>query len=105
MERVAIIARLKPGAETRAAALIAAGPPFDPEGSGFERHCVYLSATEVVFVFEAPEVEWLVDALVDDPFHWMLDEAIDKWEPLIDGPPRIARNVFSWERRAAEHVG
>jgi hypothetical protein len=105
MERVAIIARLKPGAEPRAAELISAGPPFDPEGSGFERQSVYLSASEVMFVFEAHEVEWLVDALIDEPFHWMLDEAIDKWRPLVDGPPRIAREVFSWERSPVERVG
>ena len=105
MERVAIVARLRPGAQPRAAELISAGPPFDPGGSGFERHCVYLSATEVVFVFEAHEVEWLVDALVDEPFTWMLDEAMDKWEPLVDGPPRIARDVFSWEKHGDDHVG
>ena len=29
-------------------------------------------ATEVVFVFEAHEVEWLVTALVEDPFQWMM---------------------------------
>jgi hypothetical protein len=105
MERVAIIARLKAGAEPRAAELISAGPPFDPEGSGFERHSVYLSASEVAFVFEAHEVEWLVDALIDEPFHWMLDKAIDEWRPLVAGPPRIARNVFSWQRSSVERAG
>jgi hypothetical protein len=105
VERIAIIARLESGAEPRAAELISAGPPFDPEGSGFERHSVYLSASEVVFVFEGREVEWLVDALIDEPFHWMLDKAIDKWRPLVDGPPRIARSVFSWERSPVERAG
>ena len=105
MERVAIIVRLKPGAETRAAELISAGPPFDPEASGFERHTVFLSATEVMFVFEAHQVEWLVDALVDEPFHWMLAEAMEAWRPLVDGPPRIAREVFSWARHSAEQAG
>ena len=101
MERVGIIARLKPGAEQRAAELISTGPPFDPKESGFERHYVYLSASEIAFVFEADEVEWLIDALLDDPFHWMLDEAIENWRPLVDGPPRIAREVFHWERSPA----
>ncbi len=103
--RIAIIARLIPGAEPRAAELISAGPPFDPHERGFERHSVYLSATEVMFVFEGHEVEWLVDALVDEPFHWMLDEALDKWRPIVEGPPRIAREVFSWERPPAQQVG
>ena len=58
-----------------------------------------------MFVFEGHEVEWLVDALVDEPFHWMLDEALDKWRPIVEGPPRIAREVFSWERPPAQQVG
>ena len=55
MQRIAIVARLKPGAEERAAELIEGGPPFDARARGFERHAVYLSADEIVFVFEGPE--------------------------------------------------
>jgi hypothetical protein len=51
MEQLAIVARLKSGAEPRARELIASGPPFDPAESGFDRHAVYLSVDEVVFVF------------------------------------------------------
>ncbi len=98
MERLALVARLKPGTQVRAEELLAKGPPFDLQESGFVRHSVFLSATEVVFVFEAHEVEWLVGALVDDPFQWMVVDTIDAWRPLIDGQPRIAREQFSWER-------
>jgi hypothetical protein len=98
LERLALIARIKPGTEVRAEELIAAGPPFDPEVSGFARHSVYLSASEVVFVFEAHEVEWLVDALIDNPFQWMVEDAFDAWRPLVEGEPRIAREKFFWER-------
>jgi hypothetical protein len=98
VERLALVARLTPGAQVRAEELLAKGPPFDLQESGFVRHNVFLSATEVVFVFEAHEVEWLVSALVDDPFQWMVIDAIDAWRPLIDGHPRIAREQFSWER-------
>jgi hypothetical protein len=100
VERLALIARLKEGVEARAEELIAKGPPFDLEESGFVRHSVFLSATEVVFVFEGHEVEWLVSALVDDPFHWMVTAALDEWRPLIEGRPRIARELFSWQREA-----
>jgi hypothetical protein len=100
LERLALIARLKPGTQALAEALIAKGPPFDPEESGFVRHSVFLSASEVVFVFEAHEVEWLVDALVDNPFQWIVADALDAWRPLVDGSPRIAREQFSWERSA-----
>ncbi len=52
MERIAIVARLKAGSGRRAAQLVAAGPPFDLAETGIVRHSVYLSAGEVVFVFE-----------------------------------------------------
>jgi len=104
MKRLAIIARLKSGAEARAAELITKGPPFDPETSGFERHSVFLSATEVVFVFEGPQVEWLVDELVENPFQWAVSEALGEWRPLIDGPPRIAREAYSWQRPRSEEA-
>ena len=97
VERLAVIARLKPGAEVAAAELIAAGPPFDPEQSGFQRHTIYLAADNVVFVFEGHKVEALIDKLIDDPFHWMLRQAIEQWTPLLDESPQIAREKFFWE--------
>lgn len=100
MERLALIARLKPGTEPRAEQLIAKGPPFDPQEGAFVRHSVFLSASEVVFVFEAHEVEWLVDALVDRPFQWTVIEALDAWRSLVEGHPRIAREKYFWERDA-----
>ncbi len=101
MDRFAIIARLRPDAAAQAAELIASGPPFDPRVEGFERHGIYLSATEVIFVFEGPEVEGLVDDLIGSPFNWVVADAVDRWRPLIDGPPRIAREKFFWQRDEA----
>lgn len=99
MSRFAIVARLKPGTEPRAAELLRNGPPFDPAERGFERHAVYLSATEVVFVFEGREAEWIVSDLVDDPFSWLVSAALDAWRPLIDGQPRIARPQYAWQHQ------
>lgn len=101
MDQVAIVARLKPGAEPRAAELLCTGPPFDPAQQGLERHTVYLSATEVVFVFEGSEVDRILGDLVDDPFAWLLSEALDRWRPLIEGQPRIARPAYAWKRHAS----
>jgi hypothetical protein len=100
MEQLAIVARLKPGAEARAADLIAHGAPFDPRASGLRRHTVYLSADEVVFVFEGNQVEWIVDSLVDEPFQWDLIAAFDEWRPLLEGHPRIARAAYAWAEDA-----
>jgi hypothetical protein len=97
MEQLAIVARLKSGTEPQAVELIAKGPPFDPAESGLTRHAVYLSSGEVVFVFEGHEVEWIVDGMIDDPFHWLVINALDAWRPLVDGPPRIARQAYTWE--------
>jgi hypothetical protein len=97
VERLALIARLKSGSEPRAKELIAKGPPFDVRASGLVRHSVFLSPTEVIFVFEAPEVEWLVDSLINEPFHWMLQDALDEWRPLVEAQPQVAREEFFWE--------
>lgn len=101
MERVAIVARLKPGAAGRAHELLAGGPPFDLDQTGIERHSVFASATEVVFLFEGHQVEWIVDELIDGQFHYELEDAFEKWRAIVDGPPRIAREQFGWEDRAA----
>ena len=98
MHQIAVVARLRDGMEPRAAELIREGPPFDLETAGFERHSIFLSATEVVFVFEGDEVEWLVDKLVDEPFAWDLNDAFAAWRPLVEEPPRLARPQFAWER-------
>ena len=102
MEQIAIVARLKGGAEPRADELIAQGPPFDPSGSGLERHVIYLSADEVVFVFEGTEVEWIVDGLVDELFNGPMIAALDDWRPLLEGNPRIARPAYSWKREGID---
>ena len=55
MHQIAVIARLRDGMESRAAELIREGPPFDLDTAGFKRHSIFLSASEVVFVFEGDE--------------------------------------------------
>lgn len=96
MERVAIVVRLNEGSGSRAAELIAAGPPFDLSETGIVRHSVYLSAAEVVFVFEGHQVEWMVDELIDDAFQPKLQSALEQWRAIADGMPRIARERFGW---------
>jgi hypothetical protein len=95
LNRLMIIARLREGAHQEAENLIAAGPPFDLEDLGFHRHGAYLTAGEVVFLFEAPEVEWIVNDIVDDV---VMSAAFGPWYNLIDGPPRLAHERFYWSR-------
>jgi hypothetical protein len=98
VDTVALIARLKPGCEERAAQLLSSGPPFDPGERGLSRHSVYLSAGEVVFVFEGDEVEWIVEEMVSEPTGGSFAAALDAWRELVDGPPRIGRAAYTWER-------
>jgi hypothetical protein len=104
MERVAIVARLKDGRQVRAAELIAEGAPFDLAEAGIVRHSVYLSAREVVFVFEGQQVEWIVDEVISDPFQWTVVRAFEQWRAIVDGPPRIAREQFGWARDDARSM-
>lgn len=99
MNRLMIVARLRDGKHQEAEALLRKGPPFDPEELGFYRHGAYLTAGEVVFFFEAPEVEWIVNDIVDDP---ILSSAFGPWHALIEGPPRLAHERFFWTREEAK---
>ena len=98
MNRLVLVARLRPDAQVKAARLLEAGPPFDPARVGMTRHCAFLSADDVVFLFEGPDVEWTVDDLVDNP---IVAAALEPWKPLVDGAPRIAHELYAWERDRA----
>jgi hypothetical protein len=104
MERIAIIAHLEKGSEQRAAELVKAGPPFDLADTGIVRHSVYVSPHEAVFVFEGHEVEWIVDQLIDEPFHYELHRAFEQWREIVNGRPRVARERFGWQLDADESI-
>ena len=95
MQRIAVVAKLKPDAEKRATELIESGPPFDPDKLGFDSHAVYLSGTQVVFVFEGGRLDHLLHTVIRDPGNI---SAFGQWEPLIDGFPTVAREAYSWQR-------
>lgn len=95
MQRLAVIAKLRPDAEARASELVEKGPPFDPKEIGFEHHSVYLAGDQVVFVFEGGRLDQLLNALVKDPAR---TGAFREWESVLDGVPSVAREVYSWHR-------
>jgi hypothetical protein len=99
MDRLIIVARLQPGKHEEAEALLRNGPPFDPEELGLHRHGAYLTANEVVFTFEAPEVEWIVNDIVDDP---VLSTAFGPWRAILAESPRLAHEHFHWTRSDAK---
>ncbi|MEP6910262.1 MAG: hypothetical protein ABI896_07520 [Actinomycetota bacterium] len=94
MSRLVIVVPLQPGARDRARALLAKGPPFDPEAAGLTRHHVFLTDDEAVFVFEA-DAQGAVERLASDETLW---DALSGWSDLVAGPPRLADDVYSWVR-------
>ena len=87
-------ARLKRGSEDAAADIVRAGPPYDPREIGLVRHGVYLGGSEVVFVFEGPNLEQELLDLLNDP---ATSAAFAVWGPLLEGSPSIAHELFYWE--------
>jgi len=94
-QRTAIVLPLKEGAKSEAQSLLAAGPPFDLEHTRIERHEVFLTEREVVFVFVSPLGIEALEPLLADPDFWRGAAA---WREHLAGPPRLAQGVYSWER-------
>lgn len=93
MQRIAVVAKLKPDSLDRAKELIAQGPPFDPERIDLQRHTVYVSDDHVVFVFEGARVNELVRTAEEGAGA----AALAAWEPILDGVPRLSEEVYRWE--------
>jgi len=94
MSRAVLVLPLREGANERAAELLHGGPPFDPEEIGLERHHVFLTEREAVFIFEADSQE-AAERLVGEGRFW---SAASAWKDLVDGPPRLAEDAYSWVR-------
>jgi hypothetical protein len=95
--RVIVIVPLKP--ESSVSRLLQQGPPFDPGAiEGLDRHQVFLTPDEAVFVFESHVPAEALAPLLADPQLW---EAVSAWGEYVAGPPRIAEEVFSWSRSEA----
>lgn len=92
--RVLVVVPLKPGVRDRVRELLATGPPFDPEAAGLERHQVFLTDQEAVFLFEAPD-QAILDRLAKSPrVRW----AAVAWREYLGGRMRLAEVAYSWAR-------
>jgi hypothetical protein len=92
-DRVVVLARLREDSHDRAKVLIGEGPPFDPGKLGFERHDVYLSSDQVVFLFEGPSAARRLADMIDD---MVTSASFSAWAPLLKGTPTIAHEHFYW---------
>jgi len=100
--QIVIVVPLKPGSRTWVHGLVELGPPCDPEDPGLERHQVFFTDQEAVFVFDAPD-QSVRDRLAKSPaVRW----AAAAWRDYIGGPTRLADVVYSWARNlSGEEAG
>jgi hypothetical protein len=89
---VAVVVPLKAGSVESARALVREGPPFDL-AVRFERHHVFVSEREAVFVYEGEDVKRAVEQLARVPAVW---KAAAAWSECLEGPPRIAEEGYAW---------
>jgi hypothetical protein len=99
VQRIVVTAQLKHGSHDAAAEVLRGGPPYDPGDIGLARHGVYLGGSEVVFVFEGPDVGHRLRDLLNDP---AASAAFAVWGPLLEGTPSVAHELFHWEATDAE---
>jgi len=97
VSRVAVVVPLRLDSIEVARGLIAKGPPFELGDSPLEAHCVYLTDSEAVFVFEGPEARAVVERIVGEADVWA---AATAWRACVDGKPRVAEPIFSWKKPA-----
>jgi hypothetical protein len=93
VDRVVVVARLKPGARERAEELLTEEEGRLHEGL-FKRGAVLLSDSEVVFLLEGPDADETVRTILNDPAE---STVIGHWLPLFDGPLHRAREARTWE--------
>jgi hypothetical protein len=101
VQRIVVTAKLKHDSHDAAAEVLRAGPPYDPGDIGLVRHGVYLGASEVVFVFEGPDVEHRLRDLLNDP---AASAAFGVWGPLLEGTPSVAHELFYWESTESAEI-
>jgi hypothetical protein len=93
--RVAVVVPIRRGTAEEARRLVAEGPPFELGRLPLERHHVFVSEREVMFVFEGESAPAAVDALSRDTS--VLKAAL-RWRGILAGRPRLAEERFGWAR-------
>ncbi len=96
-ERVAVVLPLKRGYAERARELVADGPPFDLESTGLDRHHVFVTEREAVFLFEGVAARTSLERLVRSPRTLV---AAGRWRDCVAAAPRIAEESYAWRREA-----
>ena len=97
MSRLVLVVPLREGTAARARDLLREGPPFELETTHLERHEVFLTEHEAVFVFETAGEAPALELEAGNP---RLRKAAAAWRECMADRPRKAETAFSWERPA-----
>ena len=92
---VAVVVPLREGTREVASEFLAEGPPFDPAEIGLTGHRVFLTDSEVLFLFETEGELATLDRILAEPEFWTVASA---WEHLAAGEPRVATIAFDWSQ-------
>ena len=95
MSRLVLVVPLREGMSGRAREVLHEGPPFELEATQLERHEVFLTDREAVFVFETAGETPPLLLQAGDPTLW---KAAAAWRECIAGRPEKAEAAFSWAR-------
>jgi 6-phosphogluconolactonase/glucosamine-6-phosphate isomerase/deaminase len=95
LERVMLAARLRDGTRRRAEQLVTAEVRASAPEKAFARGAIFLSDSEVVFLFEGAGAADAVRRILDDP---ATSTVLGSWLPLFDGPLHRVYEAHSWQR-------
>jgi hypothetical protein len=93
MDKVVLLARLKDGAREHAQELLTDEARANAPEDAFERGTIFLSDSEVVFLFEGADAAASAREILDDPVR---STVISPWLPLFNGPLHRAHEAYSW---------
>jgi hypothetical protein len=90
-----VTARLRKGSASKVLEILRQGPSFDVGATSLDRHLVFLSEEELIFLFEGEHADEQAERLLAMPK--MLGPA-GRIGAHLAGSPGTPVEVFSWER-------
>jgi hypothetical protein len=94
IDRISVIAQIRPGKREELERLLEKGPPFDLEAEGFDRHEVFLGDSDVVFVFSGPGAVSRLERMAASR---ALFAHVLKMTGLVSAP-RVLNQTYEWHR-------
>ena len=95
-----MIVPLVNGAGKRARALIGSDPPLDPAALAIEEQEVFVTDSEIAFVFETTD-RGILERLAGRT-SWV---TAPEWREIVAGKPHVAQIGYSWSRPGGETTG